>query len=292
MKGDRCWKNNIGDLFLTSDPYTFSLICFPLAAIIGYIGGYATVRINHLLVIITGKVWTSGRARKRYNLIIAYASIIYLIAVSAFLFAGEHLAIKIISVSIFLAAFILGIKHAESRYNQALPIMDKIIGTMFLSPPYRHRVTYPESLTPREEEDDDDTQPKLFESVSNNFDLKGMDKKEEDVSIKDATRIARNILNIMPKSNVEALKVLFMFFDSKTGVFLISLSAGKWRLKRFSNLSMQDRHDYLSIWANNQFLFYAIQGMKSLVNFSYYNSAYSWNAIGYNGNFLRWSYIR
>jgi hypothetical protein len=263
------------------DPYLFSSICFSLAAISGYTGGYATVRINQLLVILTGKVWTSGRARKRYNLIIAYASIVYLIAVSVFLFPGEHLAIKIISVSIFLATYIVGIRHAESRYNQTPTIMNKIIETMFLSQPFSPN-TQPEGSTTKKGE-----QPELFMTDRNNHDSRRVDD-----DLKDAFRIAGEILDVMPKSNVEALKILFMFFDSRSAVFLISLSAGKWRLKRFSSLDIADRHDYISTWADNQFLFYAIQGMKSLVNFSYYNSRFSWKAIGYGGDFLRWSYTK
>jgi hypothetical protein len=254
------------------DQYTFLAICIAIAVASGYLGGYATVRINQLLVILLGRAWTSGRARKRYNLMMAYSAIIYLIALVAFLYPGEHLAIKLVSVAIFAGQFVIGIKHAEKRYKQALDIMDRIIKAMFHT-----SLSEPASTLA------------VYNKHARHDNQRG---QEEEAAIRDALRISKDILDAMPKSNAETLKVLFLFLDSRTAVFIISLSAGKWRFRRFSELSWQEQQDYLDTWNENSFLFYAIQGIKSLVSFSYFSSPNSWQNIGYNGDFLRWSYIR
>ncbi|HKI07127.1 MAG TPA: hypothetical protein VKA09_01905 [Nitrososphaeraceae archaeon] len=114
---------------------------------------------------------------------------------------------------------------------------------------------------------------------------------ESSGAIDEASRIARGILKAMPESNVESLRLLFLFFDSSTAVFIISLSSGRLRTRRFIYLKRGDQIDYLDAWNRSQYLFYAIQGMKSMIHFSYYTGSSVWKSIGYNGEFLRRSYL-
>ena len=42
------------------------LVILSITAVAGYLAGFMTVKINNLLVIVLGKLWSSGHAKKRY----------------------------------------------------------------------------------------------------------------------------------------------------------------------------------------------------------------------------------
>ncbi|HSB57281.1 MAG TPA: hypothetical protein VLD38_05695 [Nitrosopumilaceae archaeon] len=235
--------------------YLLALILLSAGAGFGFAAGHLTVRFNHLLVILLGRAWKSGHARKRYPVIGAITTLFFTCLI--FILIDSGLEIKIISTILFATLFAAGIKNAERRFKNSLDIMDRIVRLMF-------QTSHP--------------QPSSGE----------LDNSIE----KDVSRISRGILKSMPESNVEALKMLFLFFDSTTAVFLISLTNGRFRVRRFLHLKKAEQLDYLETWNKNPYLFYAIQGIKSLINFSYYTSRLVWDEIGYNGEALRGSYLK
>ena len=236
------------------DPATAAIISFVIAAMAGYASGYGTVRINNFLVILLGKAWSSGHAQRRYYLIAAYAAIAYFIAMANMFYPDHGYVVKALTVPLFLGLYALGILQAERRYKHAQEIMNRVIAAMYLSG---------QSPEPKK-------------------------------AIDDACRIAAGVLGAMPVSNAEILRILFMTFDSRTAVFFVSLGSGEIKLGRFIQLKPAEQMEYLRHWSENDYLFYAIQGIKSLVNFSYYSSPSAWKSAGieYDGDFLRWSYLK
>jgi len=234
------------------DPFIFVLITLSIATISGYISGFMVVQINHLLVILLGKINSGGHAQKRYIPTGVAACAIYLTIMLFFLFPNENVVIKFASLPFFIGLYVFGITRAKRLFKQTHKILFELIKIMYYSP---------------------------------------TDKKLDDNTIKDTMKTADSILSSMPQSNKEALMILLLFFNSTTTVFLVSLISGRIRLKSFINLNTIEKTDYLQAWAQNKFLFYAIQGMKSLVSFSYFANSQSWSAIGYNGELLRRSYL-
>jgi hypothetical protein len=245
------------------DPNSVAVLSFAVASAAGYISGYGTVRINYFLVILLGKAWSSGHARKRYIPIGAYATIVYFILAAHLLYPEYGYIAKAITVPVFVGLYALGVLHSERRYKDSLAIMDKLIGAMYYMPDQK----------PSQQPPSDD---------------------ESKQAIDDACRIARDILAAMPTSNVEILKVLFLTFDSRTAVFFTSLGSGTLKFRRFTGLKRAEQIEYIRQWSENNYLFYAIQGIKSLMSFSYYSSHHSWaiSGIPYDGNFLRRSYLK
>jgi len=96
--------------------------------LIGYGTGFFTVKINHLLVIFLGKLWSSGNAQKRYILVGGLATVVFGIAV--FLQTNDF-TLALISVSVFAVLFLVGIKHAMHRFNQYIEILNALIQSLF-----------------------------------------------------------------------------------------------------------------------------------------------------------------
>jgi len=104
------------------------IIYLILSLLIGYGIGFFTVKINHLLVIFLGKLWSSGNAQKRYILVGGLATIIF--GVVSFLQTND-LTVSLISASIFAVLFLVGIKHAMHRFNQYIEILNALIQSLF-----------------------------------------------------------------------------------------------------------------------------------------------------------------
>jgi len=96
--------------------------------LIGYGIGFFTVKINHLLVIFLGKLWSSGNAQKRYILVGGFATVVF--GVVGFLQTND-LTLSLISASVFAVSFLLGLKHAMHRFNQYLEILNALIQSLF-----------------------------------------------------------------------------------------------------------------------------------------------------------------
>jgi hypothetical protein len=96
--------------------------------LIGYGTGFFTVKINHLLVIFLGKLWTSGNAQKRYILVGGLATAVF----GAILFVQTNdLTLALISASVFTVLFLVGVKHAMRRFNQYIEILNALIQSLF-----------------------------------------------------------------------------------------------------------------------------------------------------------------
>ena len=57
------------------------LILLSITATSGLIAGFLTVKINHFLVILLGKLWGSGYAKKRYVLVGMIVVFCYIVVV-------------------------------------------------------------------------------------------------------------------------------------------------------------------------------------------------------------------
>jgi hypothetical protein len=223
--------------------------------IIGYLAGFMTVKINYLLVIVSGKLWTSGHAKKRFivtgiTVTACYITIIMMIFDFTTINDQTLQMIPAIITIVFAGLYAVGIFHSDMRFKDTDTVMNNII-----------MVTYATGNSPLEIQIRKDTQ--------NN---------------------AKSILDGMPISNNHALRLLLFVFDSAMMVFLVSLSKGRFRVRRFVNLGSTERKEYFETWATNEYLYYAVQALKSLVGFSYYTSPGTWTEIGYNGKLLSRSY--
>lgn len=228
------------------------LIIFSVTSISAYLAGFMTVKMNHLLVIVLGKIWTSGHGQQRYVVVGASMSAVYLAILISF-FEGFLFHFYILLFLTFVGLYVVGLKHAEKRSSQVIyDIIPKMI-----------ELTY------------------LFEK-----------NDEQQEAIKDAKKFSKEIIFSMPASTGEALQLLFFFFDSRMAVFFVSMINGRFRVSRFINLSEEDQIHYIESWANNPYLFVAMQAIKGLMGFSYYTSKHSWKSIKYNGDLLRNSYLR
>jgi hypothetical protein len=227
-----------------------------LITAIGYPAGFMTVKINNLLVIAFGKLWSSGHAQKRYipiGVIIAacYTLVAFrIVDFTAFTDPPFQMLGPLILTTIFSGLYAVGIYHADKRFGKIGDIMEAII-----------KLTYASGNSPDEKEIRNDT-------IKN----------------------ANCTLEAMPESNKEALELLFFVFDSGFMVFFISLSSGRLRARRFIRLCSEQQMEYLEKWAKNTQLYYAIQALKSLIGFSYYTSPRTWKDVGYSGTLLGRSY--
>lgn len=234
------------------------LVILSITAVAGYLAGFMTVKINNLLVIVLGKLWSSGHAKKRYipigiTVVSCYIVIILLVIDNTASTDPAFQTLEIVILTaIFSGLYAVGIYHADKRFKDAVIVMNHMI-----------RVTYAKGDSPEEKKILDDT------------------KKN-----------AKAILDSMPKSNSHALSLLFFVFDSAMMVFFISLSSGRFRVDRFINLDPKEQEKYFETWSNNPYLYYAVQALKTMIGFSYYTSPGTWKAIDYNGTFLAGSYLR
>ncbi len=99
-----------------------------MSLLIGYGTGFFTVKINHLLVIFLGKLWSSGNAQRRCTLVGGLATIIFVVIV---FLQTNVLTLTLISASIYAILFLIGIKHAMYRFSQYIEILDALIQSLF-----------------------------------------------------------------------------------------------------------------------------------------------------------------
>ena len=109
----------------------FDQILFLLIAICGgFLSGFLSVKVNHLLVIITGRLLSSGHAQRRYIIIGTAATVLFFILYLVFTSSSGLLFGIVLSV-IFAACFTVGIFFAEKRFSEALLILHQIISAMY-----------------------------------------------------------------------------------------------------------------------------------------------------------------
>ena len=240
------------------------LIMLILSVITGYITGFMTVKVNNLLIILSGKLWSSGHAKKRYILttaVIGFSFGMILLLYYGINFQSEPSSIYeiIVCITAFTSLHILGIYYADNGFKKALIIIEKIAYAVYVD--------------------------------NNEKDNDGENKDEENKIISKTIENIKDILNAMPISNKHAVHLLFFVFNSAFMVFLISLIGGNVRTKQFIDLGSSHRKKYIMIWINNKYLSLAVQAMKVFLNFSYYTIPETWNDIPYNGTAFARSYL-
>ena len=236
--------------------YSMSEIIIYLSPLIGYFAGLLTVKINHIMIITQGKLWSSGNAQQRYILIGALASVVF--AIILFSFYVNNLKLTLFMTLIFAGIFVIGIKHAMWRFRQYDKILDDLIRALF----------------PNDEKS----------------------KEDYEIQINNTLRISKDMLADMQSSQTESLKLLFLIFDSAFTVFFINLIYRKKIVfNRFKNMSTQDKISYMDLWESKDYLVVIPIALKALIGYCYYTSHYSWETIsedgGYKGEVLRRSYI-
>ncbi len=233
---------------------THDLILYLVSSLLfGYVAGFLTVKINHGLVILLGKLWSTGNAQRRYILVGGIVTVIYGVTI---FYQTNNSVLALIFTSVFAVLFLVGIKHAMHRFHQYEPILKASI----------------QSLFPKEDPDDD-----------NHDDL-----------LDDTLKISLEMLESMRKSQLESLKILFVFFDSIFGgflIFLISRKIQKFKFRRFISLSKENQVEYMTICANSKYGTLISTALKAFIGYNYYTSHFSWDKIGYNGKVLRRSFI-
>jgi len=243
-------NNGVRKIMLTPD---MMIIYFIMTLLIGYGAGFFTVKINHGLVILFGRLWSSGNAQRRYILVGVIANTVFGIISynqTDFIFA-------VISTFVFAVLFLVGIIHAMYRFDQYEPILKASI----------------QSLFPKEDSDSDDHYNNLLD---------------------DTLKISLGMLETMRKSQLESLKILFIFFDSIFGGFVIFLLSGKiqeFKFRRFIYLSNEDQVAYMHVFADSSIGNLMATALKAFIGYNYYTSHFSWEKIGYDGVVLRRSFI-
>jgi len=96
----------------------------------GFFSGFLSVKINHLLVIITGRLLSSGHAQRRYIIIGTVATILFFILYIIFASSFDLLFGAMLS-AIFALCFTIGVFVAEKRFSEALLILHQTISAMY-----------------------------------------------------------------------------------------------------------------------------------------------------------------
>ena len=108
---------------------THELTLFLVSSLlIGYGAGFLTVKINHLLVIFLGKLWSSGNAQRRYILVGCIATFLYGVMI---FYQTNNFVLALVFVVVFTVLFTSGIKHAMHRFNQYIDVLNALIQSLF-----------------------------------------------------------------------------------------------------------------------------------------------------------------
>jgi len=97
---------------------------------LGFAVGFFSVKINHLLIIITGKLISSGHATNRY-IIVGVIGAIIVFAVYMLLAPFPDVTHGIIIAAVFGGSFIAGVLVADHRFSQSCEILHLIINAMY-----------------------------------------------------------------------------------------------------------------------------------------------------------------
>ncbi len=106
-------------------------ILYPIIAIVlGFVVGFFSVKINHLLIILTGKLISSGHATNRYIIVGVIGYVIVFAAYWLFV-QFPDVTHGIITASVFGGSFVAGIVIADHRFSQSCEILQSIINAMY-----------------------------------------------------------------------------------------------------------------------------------------------------------------
>ena len=112
---------------LTIDVFLLYLL---IALIAGFLSGFLTVKINHILIIVTGKLQTSGNAQGRY-IVVGIASSILFFILYYFMTLNPDLIYGIIFSAIYAVLYALGVVIAQNRFKQSDKVLKMIISAMY-----------------------------------------------------------------------------------------------------------------------------------------------------------------
>jgi len=108
---------------------THDLTLYLVASLlIGYGIGFLTVKINHLLVIFLGKLWSSGNAQRRYILVGGIVAVMYGMII---FYHTNNFASALVFAIVFSVLFVSGVKHAMHRFNQYIDVLNALIQSLF-----------------------------------------------------------------------------------------------------------------------------------------------------------------
>lgn len=109
---------------------TTIIICIILAICFGFAVGFFSVKFNHLMIILTGRLLSSGHATNRYIIVGLLGSAI----VFGLYMISEPIPDKIhgiVLAVIFGMSFAVGVLIADHRFSQSCDILHEIIIAMF-----------------------------------------------------------------------------------------------------------------------------------------------------------------
>jgi hypothetical protein len=232
------------------DPFSLTLIELSLV-IIGLVAGFLSVKINLVLIILLGRLFSSGTANRRYFVVAFFGFL------SSFAWLGYYAALdttsSLLSSLLFSIFLLLGalIGQRTTRLGEFRNIMTAVLDTSF--PSGYHN--FPGAVT--------------ISSVAT----------------------SETLVHRMPYSLSTGLQLLLATFDSRTMVLLLSLRNGKLRWKRFVELSSKDRTEYLNSWRHDRQFSTGAHIIRTLTSYAYYVKPQTWPFLDYDGNLLRWSYL-
>ena len=122
---------------LTIDIFLLYLL---IALITGFLSGFLTVKINHILIIVTGKLQTSGNVQGRY-IVVGIASSILFFILYYFLTLNPDLIYGIIFSAIYAALYAIGVVIAQNRFKQSDKVLKMIISAMYTDSPNGNQIT-------------------------------------------------------------------------------------------------------------------------------------------------------
>ncbi len=101
----------------------------------------------------------------------------------------------------------------------------------------------------------------------------------------------QNLLQSMPASTRNVIKLFSLIFDSRTMVFVVHIRHGKRVWRRFVEMDADAKKGYLDEWRSDPVLSYGAHIFRILSSYSYYIKEQVYHGIGYNGELLRRSYL-
>ena len=97
---------------------------------LGFAVGFFSVKINHLLIILTGKLISSGHATYRYIVVGAIGAVIIFVVYMLFSPIPD-VTHGIIIAAVFGGVFVAGVLIADHRFSQSCDILHLIINAMY-----------------------------------------------------------------------------------------------------------------------------------------------------------------
>lgn len=220
--------------------------------VIGFIAGFLTVKVNYILIVLLGRLFSSGTEWWRYLATGLLASLaVFVIATLQYPDLG--LFLRAASSLVFLGVFGLGAWLAQRRFGT--PEYQRII------------VAVLDTIFP-----------------DNQDDLPGAVKISSVVT-------AQKLLQSMPDSTRAAIRLFSVIFDSRTIVFFVNFKRGDLTWKRFVELDTREKRSYLDDWRADPLLSFGAHIFRILSSHSYYLKPETWEYVDYNGQLLRRSYL-